>query len=62
MEKLTIIGDVHGKVERYKEIITNCEFRICVGDFGFEKECEKYRIGERSEKPRWYYYSDGLHF
>lgn len=36
--KLTIIGDVHGKVERYKEITDNCDFSICVGDFGFEKE------------------------
>lgn len=36
--KLTIIGDVHGKIERYKEIIDNCEFSICVGDFGFKEE------------------------
>lgn len=36
--KLTIIGDVHGKVHEYKKIIDNCEFSICVGDFGFESE------------------------
>lgn len=38
MTKLTIIGDVHGKVEQYKEITDNCEVSICVGDFGFEKQ------------------------
>lgn len=36
--KLTIIGDVHGKVHEYKKIIDKCEFSICVGDFGFEPE------------------------
>lgn len=36
--KLTIIGDVHGKIDRYKEIIDKCDFSICVGDFGFKKE------------------------
>ncbi len=40
MKTLTIIGDVHGKVEHYKQIIDNCEFSICVGDFGFKKEWE----------------------
>lgn len=38
--KLTLIGDVHGKVEQYKEIIDNCQFSICVGDFGFKKQWE----------------------
>lgn len=36
--KLTIIGDVHGKVHEYKKIIDKCEFSICVGDFGFQPE------------------------
>lgn len=35
---LTIIGDVHGKVDKYKEIVDQCDLSICVGDFGFEKE------------------------
>jgi len=41
--KATIIGDVHGKVERYKEITDNCNFSICVGDFGFEQEWRWHR-------------------
>lgn len=36
--KLTIIGDVHGKVNQYKEIIDNCQESICVGDFGFKTQ------------------------
>lgn len=36
--KLTVIGDVHGKVHEYKKIIDKCKFSICVGDFGFEPE------------------------
>ncbi len=38
MTLLTIIGDVHGKVEEYKQITDKCDFSICVGDFGFKKE------------------------
>lgn len=38
MKNITIIGDVHGKLERYKELIAQHEFTICVGDFGFKKE------------------------
>lgn len=36
--KLTVIGDVHGKINEYKKIIDNCKFSICVGDFGFRPE------------------------
>lgn len=36
--KLTIIGDVHVKIHEYKKIVDNCQFSICVGDFGFKKE------------------------
>lgn len=35
---ITIIGDVHGKLERYNRIVDNCAVSICVGDFGFKKE------------------------
>ena len=35
---LTIIGDVHGKIQQYKAIADQCESSICVGDFGFKKE------------------------
>ena len=38
MDKLTIIGDVHGKLQKYKEITDRCENSICVGDFGFKDE------------------------
>lgn len=36
--KLTIIGDVHGKVHEYKKITDKCKVSICVGDFGVESE------------------------
>lgn len=39
--KITIIGDVHGKLSAYKKIIdglTINDISICVGDFGFEYE------------------------
>jgi len=40
---ITFIGDVHGKLEQYKQIIDNCKFSVCVGDFGFKKEWDWYR-------------------
>lgn len=40
MKQITIIGDVHGKINEYHKIISNCEQSICVGDFGFRKEWE----------------------
>lgn len=36
--KVVIIGDVHGLIRGYQNIINNCDFSICVGDFGFKKE------------------------
>lgn len=52
---LTIIGDVHGKVDKYKQIVDQCDWSICVGDFGFETEwnwhvdtfpkCNHYIVG-----------------
>lgn len=38
MERITIIGDVHGKVLGYEKIIRNCDKSIQVGDFGFQRE------------------------
>lgn len=37
-KKITIIGDVHGKVNQYKKIIDSCQESICVGDFGFRTQ------------------------
>lgn len=42
MKDITIIGDVHGKVNRYKEIVGACSRSICVGDFGFKEEWDNY--------------------
>lgn len=39
---MRIIGDVHGKVDRYQSIIADCETSICVGDFGFKAEWDWY--------------------
>ncbi len=36
--KLTAIGDPHGKIQQYYNIINKCEKSFCVGDFGFKKE------------------------
>ena len=38
---MIIIGDVHGKLERYKEIISNSNESICVGDFGFKQQWDE---------------------
>lgn len=40
---LTIIGDVHGKISKYKEITDKCDFSICVGDFGFKEKWDWHR-------------------
>jgi hypothetical protein len=45
MSKLTIIGDVHGKISAYGGIVSKIPFRdmsICVGDFGFKYEWDWY--------------------
>ena len=53
--ELTIIGDIHGKIEQYKQITDNCEFTICVGDFGFKKEWDwhKEHIWKNGQYPHW---------
>jgi predicted phosphodiesterase len=55
MSKLTIIGDIHGKLEQYKQIIDNCEESICVGDFGFKKEWDWHQTNAWmfGHKPHW---------
>lgn len=41
MEKILIIGDVHGKIDNYWKIINNTKLpSIQVGDFGFKKHHE----------------------
>ncbi len=38
---MIIIGDVHGKLNEYREIIDSHDESICVGDFGFKKEWDQ---------------------
>lgn len=42
MQKILVIGDVHGKIDEYYKIIQKYkpEFSIQIGDFGFKKEHE----------------------
>ncbi len=42
MQKILVIGDVHGKIDSYYKILQKYkpEYSICVGDFGFKKEHE----------------------
>lgn len=32
---ITLLGDIHGKFDRYLSIAQNSEYSICLGDFGF---------------------------
>jgi predicted phosphodiesterase len=32
---ITLIGDVHGKYDRYRSIVEKCEYSVQLGDFGF---------------------------
>lgn len=41
--KLRVIGDVHGKISDYYELIKNIKFSICVGDFGFKPHWDWHR-------------------
>lgn len=43
MKSITIIGDVHGKLDKYFDIVNRCENSICVGDFGFKEEWDWHR-------------------
>lgn len=61
MQKITFIGDVHGKVERYKEIIDNCDYSICVGDFGFKKQWEWLQNNPTSQSNGPHYIVPGNH-
>jgi len=40
---MIFIGDVHGKVSRYKSIVDRYDASIQVGDFGFKKEHDWYK-------------------
>lgn len=35
MNKITLIGDVHGKYDRYLDICADSEFTIQLGDLGY---------------------------
>lgn len=41
-QKLTIIGDVHGKIHEYHSITQNCSHSFQLGDFGFDKTLTAY--------------------
>lgn len=34
----TIISDVHGKYDKYKEIVSKCKYSVQIGDMGFNYE------------------------
>lgn len=55
MKKITFIGDVHGKLEQYKQIIDNCDYSICVGDFGFKNKWDWHQTNAWmfAHKPHW---------
>lgn len=35
---IRIVGDVHGKYEQYKAIVSHSEYSVQLGDFGFQRE------------------------
>jgi len=43
MSKLTIIGDVHGKVEDYLVTIKQKEYTVQIGDMGFKDSYNKIK-------------------
>jgi len=45
---MRFIGDVHGKYDRYKKIIENCEGSVQVGDMGVGFFVEDYHTGRRA--------------
>jgi len=36
MTKITFIGDVHGRIPEYLDLIKDCEYSIQLGDMGFD--------------------------
>lgn len=40
---MTIIGDVHGKLIPYRQMVERCSESLCVGDFGFKSEIDWHR-------------------
>lgn len=59
MTALRIIGDVHGKFRRYREIIRNVPFSIQVGDMGVGF---RNRMGEWTANPPYDAMSEGRNF
>ncbi len=58
---MTIIGDVHGKLDQYKEIVDRCDVSICVGDFGFKKEWDWYLDKVVPNSHGFHYINPGNH-
>jgi hypothetical protein len=38
---ITVVGDVHGKYDKYFNIVKNKEYSLCLGDFGFSSSWNK---------------------
>lgn len=52
MTKIAIIGDCHGKINEFAQIVKNCEYGLQLGDLGFKKihdwflehlDCNKFK-------------------
>ena len=53
--EITIVGDVHGKINEYHDIIQACDYSICVGDFGFKREWDWFldNIFDSTKNQHW---------
>ena len=47
---ITVIGDVHGKYNKYYDIASKCKYSIQVGDFGFTSEWTKLGYSDLNPK------------
>jgi len=39
MSNLRVISDVHGKYDKYLDVVADCDYSVQLGDFGFEYGC-----------------------
>jgi predicted phosphodiesterase len=46
----TIIGDVHGKFEAYKQITNDCEYSVQIGDMGLDYSYLFYNLDDKKHK------------
>lgn len=58
MNKLTFIGDPHGKVNEYKALTEKYKKTICVGDFGFKTQWEWHK---KNIDPAYHWIVPGNH-